>query len=153
MRIRGRMGAPLPRPVAAGLLLALAACGQTPANELALRQGTTSYLFTIKATQAPPHAEDSIRYDVVVLDRKTRQPIQNGEGQIYAGHPQGPRTWDGFAYGPEVGTYHGWMRFIIPGVWNVHVRFRRDSLSPLEDSEWMQDVIESKPYQKPGRTP
>jgi hypothetical protein len=136
--------------VAIVLVAAIGACDGTGGRPRGLRQATMSYHFTITQTQAPPHAEDSIRYSIVVLDKKTGQPVQAGEGQIWAGHPQGPRTWDGLTYGPEVGTYHGWLVYTIPGTWSVNVRFRRDSLQPLEATNWMQDVIDAKPYTKSG---
>jgi hypothetical protein len=133
--------------VAVGLVTAVG-CKQTAAKDLKLRQGTANFLFTITASQAPPRAMDSIHYTIVVTDRKTRQPIQGGEGQIYAGHAQGPKTWDGLQYGPEVGTYHGVLRYTMGGAWNVNIRFRRDSQpnSRLENTDWMQDVLEEAPY-------
>jgi hypothetical protein len=131
--------------LAAGLG-AVAGCDQPTPQERGIRQGSESYLFTISADQMPPRAMEWINYTVVVRDRKTRQPIQAGEGQFYAGHPQGPKAWDGMVYGPEIGTYHGRMRFIVSGLWSVNLRFRRDSLAAFEKSEWMQDVIEGLPY-------
>jgi hypothetical protein len=123
-----------------------AACGRSESSEKALRQGTLSYSFSVRASESPPYAQDSIRYDILVVDQKTRQPIQAGEGQIYANHPQGPRTWDGLVYGPEVGTYHGWLVYTMPGTWSVNIRFRRDSTAVLEHTDWMQDVLTAKPY-------
>jgi hypothetical protein len=141
MRARERVSV-----IGIGVFLGVAACQSSDARVASIRQGTLSYHFTITATQLPPHALDSVRYSIVVRDRKTNQPIQGGEGQIYAGHAAGPYTWDGLTYGPEIGTYHGWMRFAMAGTWDMHVRFRRDSLSPLEDTQWRQDVREQTPY-------
>jgi hypothetical protein len=129
--------------LAAGLGAATACDTPKPTG---LRQGSQSYLYTISFEPVPPRAMDWINYTVIVRDRKTREPIQAGEGQFYAGHPQGPKAWDGMVYGPEVGTYHGRMRFIISGRWSVNLRFRRDSLAAFEKSEWMQQVFEASPY-------
>jgi hypothetical protein len=122
-----------------------------------LHQFTLSYDFTIKPDQAPPHARDDIHYSITIVDRKTRQPIENGDGQLFAGKPIDPdvpsgpqsKTYDGFAYGPEVGVYHAKLNFVIPGTWAVAIRFRRDSLHPLERIDWMQDVINERPSNIP----
>jgi hypothetical protein len=53
------------------------------------------------------------------------------------------------AYGPEVGTYHAKLNFVIPGTWAVAIRFRRDSLHPLEKTDWMQDVLNERPSNTP----
>ena len=65
--------------------------------------------------------------------------------------PSGPqsKTYDGFAYGPEVGVYHAKLNFVIPGTWAVAIRFRRDSLHPLERIDWMQDVLNERPSNIP----
>ena len=135
---------------------AVAACGGDNGPP-PLHQFTLSYDFTIKPDQAPPHARDDIHYTVQVFDRKTRQPIESGEGQLFAGKPiegqapNGPqsKTYDGLAYGPEVGTYHAKLNFVIPGTWAVAIRFRRDSLHPLERTDWMQDVLNERPSNIP----
>ncbi len=122
-----------------------------------LHQFTLTYDFTIKPDQAPPHARDDIHYTIQVFDRKTRQPIEGGEGQLFAGKPidddapTGPqsKTYDGMAYGPEVGTYHAKLNFVIPGTWAVAIRFRKDSLHPLERTDWMQDVLNERPSNIP----
>src|SRR5687767_1279721 len=94
----------------------LTACNRKP-RDLSIRQPTHSYWFVIKADEIPPYANEVVNYTVTVLDRKTEQPVQHGEGQIYAQFAPGgrPYTWDGFVYGPEVGTYHAKLRFVISG--------------------------------------
>lgn len=148
MRVTGWSGTVRRRWMAVGAAAAIAAaCTPTSATPVqGIRQGTQSYLFTITAESLPPHALDSVRYVVTVLDKKTKQPIQGGEGQIFAEHELGPYTWDGFVYGPGVGAYHGILRFAVAGTWSMALRFRRDSLSPLERVDWIQDVKEEKPY-------
>jgi hypothetical protein len=37
------------------------------------------------------------------------------------------------------------LNFVVPGTWAVAIRFRRDSLQPLELTQWMQDVINERP--------
>ncbi len=136
----------------AASVIALAACNEGGARDLgAIQQPTRSYRFTIKPDQSPPYANEWVNYTITVLDRKTEQPVQNGEGQIYGQLTPGPdgrpRTWDSFTYGPEVGTYHAKLRFAIGATtadpdqaWQMGLRFRRDSLSPLEVTNWQQQV-------------
>jgi hypothetical protein len=106
-----------------------------------LRQMSDSYLFTITPDQAPPPAREWINYKVLVRDRDSRQPIDAGEGQIYASNRDGAQTWDGLAKGREIGTYYGRLNFVTSGDWAVAIRFRRDSTARLEKTEWMQDVL------------
>jgi hypothetical protein len=133
----------LPFAASVGLL---AACGPG-SKDLAMRQATLSYRYEITADSLPPFANETVYYKVTVLDRKTEQPIQNGEGQIYGqlGPSGRPYTWDSFVYGPEVGTYHAKLRFVIAGdngaPWQMGMRFRRDSLAPLEVLNWQQQVL------------
>ena len=123
------------------VVLALAtACGGEPQRR-SLRYMTDSYYFTITADQMPPHAREPILYKVLVRDKESRQPIDAGEGQIYASNRERAQTWDGLAKGPEIGTYYGKLNFVTSGDWAVAVRFRRDSTAKLEKAEWMQDVL------------
>lgn len=128
----------------AGLFLvavALAAACGGEQRPRALRQMTESYLFTITPDQSPPHAREDILYKVLVRDRESRQPIDAGEGQIFANNRDGASTWDGLAKGPEIGTYYGKLNFVTSGDWAIAIRFRRDSTSKLERTDWMQDVL------------
>ena len=135
----------------------LVACDSGPRKPPSLHQYTNSYDFVIQPDQAPPHAREDVHYIVTILDRKTRQPLEAGEGQLFAGIPVNPqipngaqsKTWDGLAYGPEPGQYRAKVNFVIPGTWAVAIRFRRDSLHPLERTDWMQDVINERPSSIP----
>ncbi|MGH9888141.1 MAG: hypothetical protein ACREBE_21590 [bacterium] len=136
--------------------LAVVGCGGS--NEPPpLRQNSTNYAFVIKPDDSPPHARQDIRYIVQIVDSKSRQPIENGEGQLFAGKPIDPdvpsgpqtKTWDGLTYGPEIGTYHAKLNYVIAGQWAVAIRFRRDSLHPLERIDWMQDVLDERPETAP----
>lgn len=118
----------------------LPACAGEPGPQR-LRYTSASYYFSVEADQLPPPAREPIRYTILVRDRETRQPIETGEGQIYASNRDGAQTWDGLVKGQAVGTYHGTLNFVTSGLWAVAIRFRRDSTARLEKVEWMQDVL------------
>jgi hypothetical protein len=126
------------------LLIALIACGPREPRERELRMISPNYSFTIISDQSPPHAREAILYKVVIRDRESRQPIETGEGQIYASNAERANTWDGFAKGAELGTYYGKLNFVTAGTWAVAIRFRRDSLHPLEKVEWLQEVFNER---------
>ena len=138
------------------LLASLAACGgdNTPPP---LRQNSMSYAYVIKPDDSPPHARQDVHYTIQIFDTKTRKPIEQGDGQLFAGKPIDPdiptgpqsKTWDGMTYGPEIGTYHAKLNFVLPGLWGMAIRFRRDSLHPLERIDWMQDVLNERPSAVP----
>ena len=125
------------------LALAVVACNREP-RERQLHLNSSNYSFTIIPSESPPRAREATLYKVVVRDRKSRQPIETGEGQIYANNEIGKSTWDGFAKGAELGTYYGKLNYVTAELWAVAIRFRRDSLHPLEKVEWLQDVINER---------
>jgi hypothetical protein len=129
--------------IAAGLSW-LAACGPREPKPHELRLISPSYSFSIVPSSAPPYAREATLYKVVIRDRENRQPIETGEGQIFASNAERANTWDGFAKGAELGTYYGKLNFVTAGLWAVAIRFRRDSLHPLEKIEWMQDVLNER---------
>jgi hypothetical protein len=142
------------RAVVLGILVVTSAivsvsCGRSEARQHEMFYYTKDYTFTITPSEAPPHAREWVTYKVVVLDRDTHEPIQGGEGQIYSNNREGARTWDGFTYGPEIGTYYGKLNYVTAGLWAVGIRFHRDSLHPLEKIEWMQDVLNERPSATP----
>jgi hypothetical protein len=124
-----------------------ASCGDDRPDPL--RQMSNSYSYNISPDDSPPHARQDIHYVIQIFDRKTRQPIDNGEGQLFASNNMGAKTWDGMTYGPEVGTYHAKLNFVVTGTWAVAIRFRRDSIRPLERIDWMQEVHDEKPSPVP----
>jgi len=133
------------RSTVAGIVAALlAACAPREPKQRELRMISPTYAFTIIPSQAPPHAREAILYKVVIRDRDSRQPIETGEGQIFANNAERSSTWDGFAKGAELGTYYGKLNFVTAGTWAVAIRFRRDSLHALERVEWMQDVLNER---------
>jgi hypothetical protein len=123
-----------------GLIMAGAdACG--PPRRPEIRQGSKSYLFNITSDPIPPRAREDIIYTVTVRDRKSGQPIDLGEGRIFANTIEGARTYDGFVKAPAVGAYSAKLRFVAAGQWAVGIQFHSDSTKPLEKTEWMQDVL------------
>ena len=123
-----------------GALVVTTACGPREPRERTMRLYSSNYSFIIGPSESPPFAREGTLYKVVIRDRKSRQPIETGEGQIYANNIERASTWDGFQKGAELGTYYGKLNFVTAGTWAVAIRFRRDSLHPLETVEWVQEV-------------
>lgn len=134
LRVRGAILAGM-----MALLVIAAACG--PPRRPEIRQGSKSYLFNITSDPIPPHAREDVIYTITVRDRESNQPIDNGEGRIFANTLEGARTWDGFTKAPAVGTYTAKLRFVASGQWAIGIQFHSDSTKPLEKTEWMQDVL------------
>lgn len=97
--------------------------------------------YRVTAEPSPPHAMEPARFRVVVRDRETGQPVQNGEGRVFATSVDGASTDDGLARGEEIGTYYGRLFFVVPGDWAMALQFRRDSSERLERVDWMQTVL------------
>ena len=127
-----------------GLAIVTLGCGAREPRPQELRLISPNYSFSIVPSAAPPYAREATLYKVVIRDRDSRQPIETGEGQIFASNAERANTWDGFAKGAEIGTYYGKLNFVTAGLWAVAIRFRRDSLHPLEKVEWMQDVLNER---------
>ena len=121
------------------VLVAAASCG--PPRRPELKQGTKSYLFTITSDPIPPRAREDVIYTITVQDRESKQPVDNGEGRIFANTRDGARTYDGFVKAPGVGVYSARLNYVASGQWAVGIQFHSDSLKPLEKTEWMQDVL------------
>jgi len=134
---------------AAAAVMGVVACDSGPYRPPPLHQYTMTYEFTISPDQAPPHAREDVHYTIQVFDRKTRQPIENGIGQLFASNNEGAKTWDGLAYGPEVGIYHAKINYVVAGTWAGAIRFSRDSIHPLERVDWMQEVHDERPSSTP----
>src|SRR4051794_1249582 len=129
--------------VVAALAVCAASCGGDDRPD-PLRQMSNSYSYSITPDDSPPHARQDIHYVIQIFDRKTRQPIDNGEGRLFASNNMSAKTWDGMTYGPEVGTYHAKLNFVVAGTWAVAIQFRRDSIRPLERIDWTQEVHDEK---------
>ena len=133
----------LPRSLTLSPLLALCALALacTPAApKTDIRQWAGGMAFRISSDPVPPRAREAIAYKVVVLDQESRQPIENGEGRIFAMNEDSVKVWDSLVYGPEPGTYHARMSFVTSGQWAIGLEFRRDSTRRLERMDWTQEV-------------
>jgi hypothetical protein len=89
---------------------------------------TDDFAMKVSWVPSPAVARTSILFRVVVRDKKTGEPIENGEGRIFANNADGQSTYDSFVPDKESGTYTGKLRFIVAGEWAVGIQFRRDSL-------------------------
>ena len=126
--------------VLASLLAASAlACGDSR-RALENRQWSDNFAFRITVDPMPPRAIEDANYKIVVQDKKTGEPIETGQGRIFANSKDGARTDDGLAKGKEVGTYYGRLFFPTTGDWAIALQFRRDSTSKLERVDWVQTV-------------
>ena len=139
----------LPR---ASILLVLAAlvasCGGNP-KATELRLWSDNYAFRVTMDPMPPRALEPIVYRVVVQDKKTGQPIETGEGRIFATSADRANSSDGFKKEKELGTYSGRLFFATTGDWAAAIQFRRDKdpRMPLERVDWIQGV---QPASEPG---
>jgi hypothetical protein len=125
-------------------LLTLAAvvatgCGGS-GPEPGYRGFTEHYSMRITSDPVPPHARERTLFKIVVRDKESGQPIEGGQGIIYAETRDGAKTWDSFEPGPELGTYYANLHFVVAGDWAMGLRFRRDSTQKLEQVDWMQEV-------------
>ena len=129
--------------VLAPVVVALAGMGCTPEKpNTDMRLWTSEFEFRISADVVPPRALETTNYTITVRDKKTREPIVNGQGRIFATNADHKTIWDGFSYGPEVGTYHARLMFITAGEWAMNVQFRRDSTQTLvkPEDDWRQMI-------------
>ena len=142
-------GARLLIPAAA---IAVGACQPGPPSGCT-EMGTSGDLrLTICADPSPPRARERIQYRAIIRDKDSGEPIENGEGQIYATSQDGVNRYDALLAGEELGTYYGELNFLTSGTWGVAIRFRRDSTTPLQVFDWQQDVHPSRDPAFPGDT-
>lgn len=120
-------------------VIVVSGCGPGP-RALENRQWSDSFEFRITVDPSPPRAIEDAVYKIVVQDKKTREPIETGEGRVFATSKDGANTDDGLAKGKEVGTYYGRLFFPTTGDWAVALQFRRDSTQRLERVDWVQGV-------------
>ncbi|GAC1657440.1 MAG: hypothetical protein NVS4B3_23970 [Gemmatimonadaceae bacterium] len=80
-----------------------AACGGPP-RTAELRQWTDDLAFRISSEPQPPRAREKILYKVIITDRKSGQPIQTGEGRLFATSRDAVNVWDILERGPAVCT-------------------------------------------------
>jgi hypothetical protein len=121
--------------------LLVAGCQRDRERTLANRQWSDTFAFRITVDPTPPRNVREATYKIVVHDKKTGEPIETGEGRIFASSTDGANTDDGLAKGKEVGTYYGRLFFPTTGDWAVAIQFRRDSTQRLERVDWIQGVV------------
>ena len=123
------------------LAVLLAACGPNP-KATELRLWSDSYAFRVTMDPMPPRALEPIVYRIVVQDKKTGQPIESGEGRIFATSADRANTSDGLKKEKELATYSGRLFFATSGDWAAAIQFRREKNPrlPLERVDWIQGV-------------
>ncbi len=139
------------RTLLVGAALVVAACEPGPqVHELRLSSETLQFIIT--ADPSPPFAREQTQYRVIIRDRETRQPIEGGQGQIYATSHDRANVYHPLSAGEELGSYYGRLNYVTAGEWAVAIRFRRDSLSRLEKVDWYQEVraARDEPVSEPG---
>jgi hypothetical protein len=120
--------------------LAALSCGAPP-DASVLRFATDDFEFRVQPDVSPPRAIERITYTIVVKDKKTQEPIVNGEGRIFATNADRKTVHNGFKYGPEAGTYRATIMFVTAGEWMMGIQFRRDSTQALQRThDWRQFV-------------
>jgi hypothetical protein len=126
--------------------LSLAGCGSAPEGT---RLWSDTYEFRVTVDPKPPRALEPAVYRVVVIDKKTKQPIETGEGRIFATSADRASTNDGFRKEKELGTYSGRLFYPTTGDWAAAIQFRaeKDPRKPLERVDWIQTV---RPATEPG---
>ena len=131
------------------LVVAVVAVACRPApRDLSMRLLTEDMEFRVLPDPVPPRAREPVKYKVVVRDRETGEPIENGQGQIFATSESNIDSYDPLLKGPELGTYYATMHFITAGQWAVAIRFQRDSTKKLERMDWMQEVLPARGEKK-----
>jgi hypothetical protein len=93
---------------------------------------TDTYAMRLSWDPAPPHAREATLFKLTVRDKETGEPIEAGEGQVFATNSSEINIFDAFIAAPESGTYTARLRFITAGEWALNVRFRKDSLARVE---------------------
>ncbi|MBC7790689.1 MAG: hypothetical protein H7Z74_12135 [Anaerolineae bacterium] len=128
--------------LAIGVIAVVIAC--RPTQPRAIRQRSDTFMFRIMSEPSRPYAREEILYKIVVLDAESNQPIENGEGRVFAENRDRAKTYDALERGPEVATYYAKLEYVTAGEWAVAIQFRRDSLAPLERIDWTQQVFEER---------
>jgi hypothetical protein len=126
--------------------LTLGGCGGGGASSdpKAIRLWTDNYYIVVTSEPSPPRALERVQYKVVVRDKDSRQPIDVGEGRIFATNEDRKNTDNGFVKAEEPGTYRTTVFFATAGPWAMGIQFRRDSTQKLQrTNDWMQEVLQA----------
>jgi hypothetical protein len=143
--VRSRARALLAALLAPALIGAGAAGCDSKPRTYESRFWTDDLAFRVSMEPTPPHAREEVLFKVVVNDKKSGNPIQNGEGRIFAMNADSVQKWDGLEPGPEAGTYYAKLNFVTAGQWAIGMQFRRDSTQRLQRMDWMQEVFAERP--------
>lgn len=136
-----RLRAVMSLVVVAAFAVAAEACGPNREDVGLIRLWTDDFEIRMKPDVIPPRALEQITYTITIYDKETREPIVNGEGQLFATNADRKTVWNGLQYGPEPGTYRAKIMFITAGEWAMGFRFRRDSTQALQRTDdWRQQV-------------
>lgn len=134
--------------LALGAMGSAVACGPT-GQQPAVRLWTDDFAVAISFDPSPPRALEQIEFKVVVRDRKTGQPIEGGQGRVFATNEDKKSVDNGLTPGKELGTYYAKLFFVNAGTWAVGFQFRADSTRPLQRAnDWMQEIL---PESEPGK--
>ena len=125
-------------------MLLLGACWRDGSSECReWRQGTAGYKFVIISPTVAPAVEDSVAYRLSVLNRSTGQPVEDGEGHLFA--RAGETVTANLMKAPQVGQYLATIRFPRAAEWSVTLRFRERTAKAFEETQWLQSVGSTSP--------
>jgi len=123
----------------------IAACAPT-GPQPQVRLYTDDYSIAIWFDPSPPCALEPVDFKVVVRDTKTGEPIEGGEGRIFATNEDRKNVDNGLVPGEELGTYYSKLMFVNAGTWAIGFQFRRDSTQRLQRAnDWMQQIMAEAP--------
>ena len=124
----------------------LAACDGSSRPPGQMRLVTDDFIIRVSVESLPVRAMETIRYRVIVSDKKTGKPIENGQGRVFATNADRKTTYNGLEPAGELGTYKTTLYLVTSGLWAVAIQFRRDSTQALQKTEqWTQDVLTGDP--------
>src|SRR6478672_9267292 len=128
--------------IAVSLLAWAANCSISP-RELQIRTFSEHFEYRVTSDPMPPRAREDVIYRVTVIDKENGQPVEGGEGRIFANNSVGTSTWDSFMAAPQVGTYTAKLRYVTAEQWAVGIEFRRETLPGTKierATDWQQEV-------------
>jgi hypothetical protein len=126
--------------LSAAALIGLA-CAPSGPRRIELPVFTEDFAIRISTEPMRPYAREPTIFRVVVRDKKTKAPVEKGEGRVFATNRDGISVYDVLDPAPESGTYTARLRFITAGDWALGIQFRRDSTEKLQRADWMQSVL------------
>ncbi len=130
------------KSIAVAVLALVAACGPSE-KATDVRHWTDDLAVRISVEPMPPKALERATYKIIVKDKESGQPLDAGEGRIFATSRDGASSHDGLAKGKEVGTYYARLFYVTSGDWAIALQFRRDTAdraARLQRMDWVQTV-------------